>query len=163
LLEALDRASTLRWVGEDQFDGKKQRVISVLRPDNQEISLYFDAQTNLLSRYEYVYADPMVGDAVIAQSYPAYRAVGKLKVPTSRILYNSGGVVQEADYTDVQFNTHPADSQFELPSGYEKLDAPPATPAPPAVSKVADDVYMFNGLNGGTHNMMFVAFNDYVL
>ncbi|HEY6120566.1 MAG TPA: hypothetical protein VIV66_11430 [Pyrinomonadaceae bacterium] len=57
LLEALDRASTLRWVGEDELGGKKQRVISVLRPDNQELSLYFDAQTNLLSRYELCRSD----------------------------------------------------------------------------------------------------------
>jgi glyoxylase-like metal-dependent hydrolase (beta-lactamase superfamily II) len=163
LLEALDRAPTLRWVGEDELGGKKQRVISVLRPDNQQLSLYFDAQTNLLSRYEYLYADPFTGDSVIAQSYPAYRSVGKLKVPTGRVLYNSGGVVQEAEYTDVQINTHPAESVFAVAEGFEKLAAPPATPPPPAVAKVADDVYMLNGLAGGTHNVMFVAFNDYVL
>ena len=52
---------------------------------------------------------------------------------------------------------------FALPQGFEKLAAAPATPAPPAVVKVADDVYMLNGLAGGTHNVMFVAFNDYVL
>lgn len=163
LLEALDRAPTLRWVGEDQLDGKKQRVISVIRPDNQQLALYFDAQTNLLTRYEYLYADPMAGDSVIGQTYPAYRNVGKLKIPTGRILHNSGGVVQETEYTDVQINTRPAESVFALPQGFEKLEAPPATPPPPAVAKVADDVYMLNGLAGGTHNIMFVAFNDYVL
>jgi len=163
LLEGLDRASTLRWVGEDQLEGKKQRVISVIRPDNQQLSLYFDARTNLLSRYEYLYADPMAGDSVIAQSYPAYRAIGKLKVPTGRVLYNSGGVIQETDYTDVQINTHPADNVFELPQGFEKLASAPATPPPPAVTKVADDVYVLEGLNGGTHNTMFIAFNEYVL
>jgi len=76
LLEALDRAATLRYVGEDSLGGKKQKVISVIRPDNQLLSLFFDAKSNLLSRYEYLYADPMAGDSVIAQSYPAYRAVG---------------------------------------------------------------------------------------
>jgi glyoxylase-like metal-dependent hydrolase (beta-lactamase superfamily II) len=163
LVEAFDRAPTLRWVGEDQLGGKKQRVISVLRPDNQQLSLYFDAQTNLLTRYEYLYADPMVGDTVIAQSYPAYRTVGNLKVPTGRILYNSGGVVQETEYTEVLINTRPAENVFSVPQGFEKLATPPATPPPPAVVKVADDVYMLNGLAGGTHNTMFVAFNDYVL
>jgi glyoxylase-like metal-dependent hydrolase (beta-lactamase superfamily II) len=162
LLEALDRAATLRWVGDGELDGKKQRVISVIRPDNQQLALYFDVQTNLLSRYEYLYADPIMGDSVIAQTYPAYRSVGKVKVPTGRVLYNSGGVVQETEYTDVQINTRPADSVFEVAQGFEKLAAPPATPPPPAVSKVADDVYMLNGLAGGTHNVMFVAFNDYV-
>jgi glyoxylase-like metal-dependent hydrolase (beta-lactamase superfamily II) len=163
LLEALDRASTLRWVGEDQLDGKKQRVISVIRPDNQQLALYFDAQSNLLTRYEYLYADPIVGDAVIAQNYPAYRTVGKLKLPTGRILFNSGGIVQETEYTDVQINTRPAESVFEVSQQFEKLTAPPATPPPPTVSKVADDVYFLQGLNGGTHNVMFVAFNDYLL
>ena len=33
LLEALDRAPTLCWVGEDEIGGKRQKVISVLRPD----------------------------------------------------------------------------------------------------------------------------------
>ncbi|MCM3873847.1 MAG: MBL fold metallo-hydrolase, partial [Pyrinomonadaceae bacterium] len=163
LLEALDRAPTLRWVGEDEIAGKKQRVISVLRPDNQQLALYFDAQTNLLTRYEYLYADPMTGDSAIAQMYPAYRNVGKLKLPTGRVLFNSGGIVQETEYTDVQVNTRPAESMFAAPEGFEKLAAPPATPPPPAVTKVADDVYLLEGLAGGTHNVLFVAFNDHVM
>ena len=163
LLEALDRAPTLRWVGEDEFGGKKQRVISVVRPDGQQLALSFDAQTNLLTRYDYLYADPMAGDSVIQQVYPAYRALGKLKVPTARVLYNAGGVVQETEFTDVQINTRPAESLFEAPQGFEKLPAPPATPPPPAVSKIADDVYLLQGLAGGNHNVLFVAFNDHVL
>jgi glyoxylase-like metal-dependent hydrolase (beta-lactamase superfamily II) len=163
LLEALDRASTLRWLGEDEIGGRKQKVISVLRPDNQVLTLSFDAQTNLLTKYGYLYADPIVGDSEIAQTYSNYRTVGKLKLPAGRVLYNSGGVIQEAEYTDLQINTHPAESLFQGPDGFEKLAAPPATPPPPAVSKIADDVYILEGLNGGTHNVLFVAFNDYVL
>lgn len=163
LLEALDRAQTLRWVGEDEIDGKKQRVISVIRPDNQQLALYFDAQTNLLTKYDFLYADPITGDSVIAQTYSGYRPVGKVKVPSGRVLYNSGGIVQETEYTDVQFNTRPAESMFQGPQGFEKLAAPPATPPPPAVSKIADDVYLLQGLAGGTHNTLFVGFNDYVL
>lgn len=163
LLEALDRAATLRWLGEEEIGGRKQKVISVIRPDNQQLSLSFDAQTNLLTRYGYLYADPIVGDAEIAQTYSNYRTVGKLKVPGGRVLYNSGGVIQETEYTELQFNTRPAESVFQGPDGFEKLDAPPATPPPPAVSKIADDVYLLQGLAGGTHNTLFVAFNDHVL
>ncbi len=163
LLEALDRAATLRWLGEDEIGGKRQKVISVIRPDNQQLTLSFDAQTNLLTRYGYLYADPLTGDSEIAQTYSNYRTVGKLKLPSGRVLYNSGGVVQEAEYTDLQINTRPADSVFQGPDGFEKLAAPPATPPPPAVSKIADDVYVLQGLAGGTHNVLFVAFNDYVL
>ena len=163
LLEALDRASTLRWLGEDAIDGKKQKVISVLRPDNQLLTLSIDAQTNLLTRYGYLYADPVTGDSEIAQNYSGYRTLGKLMLPKGRVLYNSGGVIQETEYTDLQINTRPADSVFVGPAGFEKLSAPPATPPPPAVTKIADDVYILEGLNGGTHNVLFVAFNDHVL
>jgi hypothetical protein len=102
LIEALDRAATLRWIGEDEIDGKKQKVISVLRPDNQQLSLSFDAQTNLLTRYGYIYADPVTGDSEIAQTYSGYRTVGKVKIPSARVLYNSGGVIQETEFTDVR-------------------------------------------------------------
>jgi glyoxylase-like metal-dependent hydrolase (beta-lactamase superfamily II) len=163
LLEALDRASTLRWLGEDEIGGRRQKVISVLRPDNQLLTLSFDAQTNLLTRYGYLYADPATGDSEIAQTYSGYRTVGKLKLPSGRVLYNSGGPIQEAEYTDLEINTRPADSVFRGPDGFEKLAAPPATPPPPAVSKIAEDVYILEGLNGGTHNVLFVAFNDHVL
>jgi glyoxylase-like metal-dependent hydrolase (beta-lactamase superfamily II) len=163
LLEALDRAPTLRWLGEDDLGGRKQKVISVIRPDNQQLSLSFDAQTNLLTRYGYLYADPVTGDSEIAQSYSGYKTIGKLKLPSSRVLYNSGGIIQEADYTDLQINTKPAESVFAGPEGFEKLAAPPAAPPPPAVTKVAEDVYILEGLAGGTHNVLFVAFNDHIL
>ena len=163
LLEALDRAATLRYLGEDEIGGRKQKVISVIRPDNQQLSLAFDAQTNLLTRYGFLYADPIVGDSEIAQTYSNYRTIGKVKFPSARVLYNSGGIVQEAEFTDLQINTKPADSVFQGPDGFEKLAAGPATPPPPAVNKITDDVYVLNGLAGGTHNVLFVAFNDYVL
>ena len=163
LLEALDRASTLRWLGDDEIGGRRQKVISVIRPDNQLLTLSFDAQTNLLTKYGYLYADPATGDSEIAQTYSGYRTLGKLKLPGGRVLYNSGGVIQEAEYTDLQINTRPADSVFQGPDGFEKLSAPPATPPPPAMSKIAEDVYILEGLAGGTHNVLFVAFNDHVL
>jgi flavorubredoxin len=52
---------------------------------------------------------------------------------------------------------------FQGPDGFEKLTAAPATPPPPAVKKIAEDVYLLEGLAGGTHNALFVAFNDYIL
>src|SRR6266446_7979868 len=113
LLEALDRASTLRWLGEDELGGRPQKVISVIRPDNQLLTLSFDAETNLLTRYGYLYADPATGDSEIAQTYSGYRTVGKMKLPSGRVLYNSGGIIQEAEYTDLQINTRPADNVFQ--------------------------------------------------
>ena len=117
----------------------------------------------MLTKYDYLYADPITGDSAIAQTYSNYRTVGKLKLPGGRTLYNSGGVIQETEFTELQINTRPAESVFEGPADFEKLAAPPAAPPPLAVNKVADDVYLLQGLAGGTHNALFVAFNDYVL
>ena len=163
LLEAMDRATTLRWLGEDEIGGRSQKVISVLRADNQLLTLSFDAQTNLLTKYGYLYTDPVTGDSEISQTFSGYRTVDKLKLPSGRVLYNSGGITQETEYTDLQLNARPADSVFQGPDGFAKLAAPPATPPPPAVTKIAEDVYILEGLNGGTHNVLFVAFNDYLL
>jgi glyoxylase-like metal-dependent hydrolase (beta-lactamase superfamily II) len=161
LLEALDGAANLRWVGEDDFRGRRQNVISFVRDGGRQVSLYFDARTNLLTKFDYVYTDGAVGDSIVEQIYPGYRDLGGIKVPAGRALYNAGFIVEETEYREVQLNSRPAENLFDLsiPPGFEKLPAPPAQPET-GVTKLADDVYL---LRGDTHNSLFVAFNDYVL
>src|SRR5205814_1300753 len=73
-------------LGDDEIGGRRQKVISVIRPDNQLLTLSFDAQTNLLTKYGYLYADPATGDSEIAQTYSGYRTLGKLKLPGSSLV-----------------------------------------------------------------------------
>lgn len=48
---ALSRAGSLRWLGVENYKGHKQNVIA-FSPGDSPLALYFDAKTNLLTKYE---------------------------------------------------------------------------------------------------------------
>jgi glyoxylase-like metal-dependent hydrolase (beta-lactamase superfamily II) len=167
LLEVMDAVSTARWIGEDEFQGKKQNVISYVRADGRQLALYFDARTNLFTKYDYLYTDGMVGDSLVEQIYTDYREVGRLKVPGRRILNNANDAAQETTYVEVKFNTRPEESVFEVPTaGLERVTPAAAAATPPvasAVNKLAEGVYVIQSVNGANYNVLFVAFGDHVL
>ncbi|HYP52555.1 MAG TPA: hypothetical protein VEQ42_03390, partial [Pyrinomonadaceae bacterium] len=83
-------AATLRYLGDDAFDGRRHHDITAASSNGIQWSLYFDAATNLLSKYEIVVSDNLAGDAVQEWVFPAYRTVGGLKVPTARVTRRAG-------------------------------------------------------------------------
>ena len=150
-------AATLRHLGEDTFDGRRHNVITASSSNGLQWTLYFDAATNLLSKYELVVSDNLAGDAVQEWGFPGYRAVGKLKVPTGRITRRAGEVIEEVKYDDVQLNTKPAETAFAKPEGHEELPTP--TPAATRETKLAEGVYLFE--SGA--NSLVVEFTDHVM
>ena len=150
-------AATLRYLGEDTFDGRAHHVITAAATNGTQWSLYFDAKTNLLSKYELVVSDPLAGDAVREWVFPGYRTVGSLKVPTGRVTRQAGEVVEEVTYDDVQFNTRLPESAFAKPEGHEELPQP--VPAATRETKLAEGVYLFE--SGA--NSLVVEFDTYVL
>ena len=82
LRNAQQRNLTLRWLGEDTFEGRKQNVITYAHTDNTPLALYFDAQTNLLTKYELLFNDPLIGDDSAEIIFSDYQTVGGLKVPS---------------------------------------------------------------------------------
>jgi glyoxylase-like metal-dependent hydrolase (beta-lactamase superfamily II) len=157
LLNAANRPEALRWVGEGEFAGRKQRVISFADVDSTEVSLYFDAATNLLTKAEYLNDDPVLGDIVVETVYGDWKPVEKVVLPFRYVDRVGGSVLQDLRVTSVTMNTHPPDSLFAMPeSSYAKLEP---TPPVPAVKKLADDVYALLG----SYNSLFVVFKDHVL
>jgi glyoxylase-like metal-dependent hydrolase (beta-lactamase superfamily II) len=159
LLTALERATTLRSLGQEDYDGKKHNVIVFATSDGTQYTLYFNAQTNLLSKAENLDTDALVGDVTQEFIFPDYSSAGALKVPTGRIVKRGGEVTQDIKYADMRFNTHPAESAFEKPAGFEEL---PATNPTPTVTELAKDVYLLEDISNG-YNVMFVAFKDHIL
>jgi glyoxylase-like metal-dependent hydrolase (beta-lactamase superfamily II) len=159
LLAALERATTLRLLGQTDYDGKQHNVIVFATSDGTQSALYFNAQTNLLSKVENLDTDALVGDVTQEFIFPEYRSAGDMKVATGRIVKRGGEVVQELKYSDMQFNTHPNESAFEKPTGFEEL---PATNPTPTVTALAKDVYLLEDVSNG-YNVMFVAFKDHIL
>ncbi|MGH8649648.1 MAG: hypothetical protein ACREUP_10140, partial [Burkholderiales bacterium] len=159
LARASERANTLRWQGEADFQGRKHNVISFATSNGTLLALFFDRRTNLLSKFETLISDPYLGDAVNEFVIAGYQSINGRPFPTGQILRTGGELAQEYEYTDVRINSNPAASTFEAPSGYT-AQTPPNVPL--AVKELAKDVYLVEGLGGGAYASLFVAFKDHI-
>jgi len=156
LLVAWNRPEMLRWVGEAEYEGRKQRVISFADADGVQVGLYFDALTNLLTKSETLGDDSIFGDITNEILYRDYRPVEKLMLPF-RYTDKGGSTTQDLRASSIVINMRPADSFFEMPEGFAKADTGPSSNAP---TKLANDVY---AMVSGGYNSLFVVFNEYVL
>jgi glyoxylase-like metal-dependent hydrolase (beta-lactamase superfamily II) len=156
LQTAWSRPESLRWLGEEDFEGRKERGITFADSDGTVLTLFFDAQTNLLTRTEQLFDDAIAGDARLETIYTDWRPQGKLVLPYRYIDRIAGSVFQDVKLTSIQFDTHPADTLFAQPEGLSKLDPPAQIPT---VKKIGEDAYALLG----TYNSMFIVFKDYVL
>jgi glyoxylase-like metal-dependent hydrolase (beta-lactamase superfamily II) len=158
---AAQRANTLRWIGESAFRGRKHNVISFATANGTQIALWFDAQSSVLSKWETFGSDPYLGDTVTEFVYKGWQNVGAHKFPTGQVITVGGEPAQDYDYLDVRINSRLGDDAFAVPAGYTSF-TPPTVPL--NVNKLADDVYLVEGLGpGGAYSSLVVAFNDYVL
>jgi glyoxylase-like metal-dependent hydrolase (beta-lactamase superfamily II) len=159
LLTASSRAETLRSLGEGAHEGRPHRVVTFADSDGTQIALYVDARTNLLSKYETLGDNPVLGDALTEVVFSDYRAVGAVKLPFRVVSRTAGEVTQDLQYSEVLANTDPDGSLFESPR-----DAVAGTPTgpPPSVSmkKLAENVYL---VEGSSHHSLCVVFKDHVV
>ncbi|HEX8922762.1 MAG TPA: hypothetical protein VF766_14905, partial [Pyrinomonadaceae bacterium] len=80
LLTALERAATLRSLGQEDFEGRKQNVITFATSDGTQWTIYLDAATNLVTKFENLDTDTRVGDVTQEFIIPGYATVGGLKL-----------------------------------------------------------------------------------
>jgi glyoxylase-like metal-dependent hydrolase (beta-lactamase superfamily II) len=149
--------ATLRSLGQEPVAGVPHNVVTFASTNGVQWTMYFDAKTNLLTKYEQMISDNVSGDSVLETSFPGYQTVSGIKVPTGRLTRRAGDLIEDVKYETVTFNVHPPESAFAKPSGYEEL--PPPTPAPTRETKLADGVYLFES----NSNSMVVEFKDYIL
>lgn len=162
LRQALARASTLRHLGEDTIDGRRHDVVTFVMPDAQQVALYVDAQSGLLSKYELIYTDPLTGEDASEIMFGDYTTIGALKVPQTWTWRQAGAIV--AKYK-VRAEVNPAvtDGTFDVAAeGFHKVSSPPPAPTP-AVETLADGVYVIRNVAGPSQNTLAVAFKDHVL
>jgi glyoxylase-like metal-dependent hydrolase (beta-lactamase superfamily II) len=156
LLAAWSRPEALRWIGDGDFNGRKQRVISFSDVDGAQVSIYFDANTNLPTKTESLSDDPILGDIARETIYADWRPLEKVLLPYRYIDRVGGSTLEDMRVSSITLNTRPPDTLFAVPDGYARVEAPPDGPV---VKKLADDVYALLG----SYNSLFVVFNDYVL
>jgi glyoxylase-like metal-dependent hydrolase (beta-lactamase superfamily II) len=160
VIDALDRSGHLRWLGEGSFQGKRQDVVTYSASDGQQFTLFFDASTHLLTKYEQLYTDAQTGDALLEVVWPGYRLVDGIQVPTGRVIRRVNETAEDVRFTEFAINPALLDSLFQKPAGY--VDGTGGPVGDTAMVKLADDVYVVQGVGGG-NNTLVVGFNDYVL
>ena len=158
LATAARRAETLRYLGEDTASGQKLDVVTFADADGTQVTLYVDARTGLVSKYETLADNPVLGDTVTETVLSDYRPVSGVQVPFRVVTRVGGQVTQDLKYTDVKINAPPDASLFEPAPGATPVAA--ATQGPVAVTALADDVFL---LAGGSHNSLLVTFADHSL
>ena len=160
LLEALERAASLRWLGEADYRGRKQEVITFVGADGRQTSLNFDAQTKLLTKIDFLYTDSVVGDSLFEIGFSGYRSLDGLKMPTGRSVQIAGEWQVQTEYVELKVNSQPPASLFEPPKDFAQ--APALATQPSTVTRLAQDVYLARNVEGGA-NALFIAFDDYLL
>jgi glyoxylase-like metal-dependent hydrolase (beta-lactamase superfamily II) len=162
LRSALDRTNSLRYLGEDQFEGRRQEVLTFVMPDTQQVALYIDAETGLVSKYELIFVDSLEGVEASEIVFGDYRKVGNYQVPR-RWSNRQLGEDQTRYTVQAEFNPSVTDDSFRVPaSGYVEVKPVP-TNLEEKVDKLADGVYVIQNVAGQNQNTMAVGFADYVV
>ena len=161
LRQALDRATSLRYLGEDNFDGKRQDVLTFVMADTQQVALYVDQATGLVSKYELLFVDSLEGVEASEIIFRDYQKVGNYQVPR-RWTLRQLGEDQTRYALQAEFNPPITDDSFRYaPSGYMEVKPVPTT-LEENVDKLADGVYVIQNVTGQNQNSMAVEFSDFV-
>lgn len=157
ILNAIERSSRLRFLGNTNFDGRAHSVLSYSNEDGLEISLYFDDKTGLLSKFETLGTDAFAGDVVNETIFNGYRPENGRIVPKGRIDRRGGDLLNDLKIVDVVFNAQLTDENFKIPEGMRMLAPGPAAASGP--TKYTDNIYT---VNAGGYNVLAVGFKDHV-
>lgn len=163
---AIGRASTLRWLAEGTYEGRKQQVITFADSEGNQATLFFSDETGLPTKFEALGDRFVEGLTTTEIIYSDYRDVGGIKIPFRAITKNSGLVTQDLSYSEIQINTHPSDALFEMPKGAEIGPVVGGASQPITVTRLANDIYYVNAVpTTGIffYSSMFVVFKDYIL
>jgi glyoxylase-like metal-dependent hydrolase (beta-lactamase superfamily II) len=163
LLYVSQRGETLRSLGETEIDGRKFRVISFAAENGTEMTLYFDAQTNLLTRIEQLGSNPNLGDTTSGSVFSDYKIVGNVKIPGKRITFLNQQDTGVHEYAEVKLDFAADEKLLDVPSGFVEAATPQQTPANAEVMrKMGGGVYLIERI-GAAYRVMFVEFEDHVM
>jgi glyoxylase-like metal-dependent hydrolase (beta-lactamase superfamily II) len=162
LRQAIDRRTSLRYLGTETFNGKPHEAFTFVMADTQQVAVYVDSATNLVSKYELVFVDPVAGDEVSEIVFGNYVSSGSQRVPTTWTWMQAGQKVADAKIT-VELNPAITDDAFKVAvTGYQQVEPLPDT-LPEQVEKLADGVYVVHNVAGQNQNSMAVEFKDYIV
>lgn len=162
LRAALDNTNSLRYLGEETFDSRKHDVFTFVMADTQQVAVFVDAKSALVSKYELIFVDGVEGEESSEILYGDYAPLGATKVPRTFNNRQLGAFVTKLN-VQVEINP-PAESRIPagMGEGYANVEPVPTT-LPEEVEKLAEGVYSIRNIAGQNQNTLAVAFADHVL
>jgi glyoxylase-like metal-dependent hydrolase (beta-lactamase superfamily II) len=162
LRQALDRTNTLRSLGRDTFEGKPHDVFTFVMPDTQQVAVYVDAVSALVSKYELIFVDPLVGEEASEIMFGDYTRAGNFQVPQTWRTRQASDITLSAKLK-VEINPAIDDHSFDAASeGYARLKPQPDT-LEEQIERLADGVFVIQNVAGQNQNTLAVAFKDYIV
>lgn len=155
LAKAFEQRATLRWLGQQDFRGKKHDLVAFFW-NGIQYTLYLDSETKLVSRLGYMGADNAIGDVEIQFTYSDYKKVGNLTLPFKVLTSRNEEPIRELNYSNYQINAQIDESFFKLPEKYKTIQFPAF-----GFKKIGEGVYLIEGFDGGTTRAMAVEFKDH--
>jgi len=146
LLHARERAATLRTTAGG---------VSFAEGDGTIIDLRLDAATRLLTGFEIVVDNFLIGDMDFAVEWSGRQTVGGLILPTS-VVEKRNGKTARTGTIEVELAALP-DEHFGIPAGFAE-----AQPAKEPVQRLADGIGLVEGLPGDSQPM-YVELSDSVV
>lgn len=172
LVEARETPSSLRFISDSRtYRDRPHSVIAYTPPNDRSIALnlFFDNQTQLLSKFEYQIDFPTLGDTRLEYTYSGYRRDRDLGWTPARHTINVAGSIALEVEIAMTANTSGAEEIFKLPKfpaaqTNETFELPPhlkgLAGTPGTVVEAANGLYLIE-ISGFT--VMFIEFKDFIL
>jgi glyoxylase-like metal-dependent hydrolase (beta-lactamase superfamily II) len=162
LRQALDRETSLRSLGQDTFEGKPHDVFTFVMADTQQVAVYVDSATHLVSKYELLFVDPFTGTEASEIMFGDYTRAGNFQVPTTWRTRQAGDLVTRLQLK-VEINPAVTDQAFAVAAdGYTRVAALPDN-LDEKIEQLADGVFVIQNVAGQNLNTLAVAFKDYIV
>ncbi len=131
-------------------------------PDAVQVSMFVDAATGLVSKYELIFVDPLTGVEASEILYGDYRKVGDYQIPGTFTNMQAGDAVAKFNLR-AEINPAISDDLFRGPTeGYRQVSAAP-NDFPRAVETLAPGVHLIRNYSGQNQNTIAVEFADHVV
>jgi hypothetical protein len=111
-----DKAVEVSLVGEDKVDGRAVVGIRVASQGHNDINLFFDKETGLLTKFVHRTADPLSGQQITEERIiQEYQDVDGLKVAKKALVNRDGKKFMEVEVLEVKLTDKVDDSEFAKP------------------------------------------------
>jgi len=131
-------------------------------PSGEEVGLYFDPATKLLSAYDVTDTETMLGDVPARYTLADYRDAAGVRLPHKVTITKGGQPYADVQFASASVNAADADAVFAIPDAAQ-ADVDRAITegeySPVALVKVADGVTLARGYS---HHSMIVEFPTFL-